>query len=238
MSEIMIANTKIKSPKETIDVINDETNSVDIDNYSVHHSNYLFLLFFELIAFLTLFFIAYQALKKLRLKLSRNDDPKFKIVNGLIAANGFRAVSLIIVIILENNSGNSPTAWMNYLAHVLPSMMFVSAYMALLYLLIDYYYSLKNEINHLIQPILRIVVVCGYIIIAIIALISFASKQFKMFMYFSEFIIGVVYIITSSMIIYYGRLIGNYYRERHTNYEMNPTEKVSFFNIKILKRFI
>jgi len=190
------------------------------------HSEYLYLLFIDLVAFLALFFLAYNSLKKLKIRLEREDDPKFKIVNGLIAANGLRALSLIVVIVLENNSGNSPTAWVNYLAHVVPSLTFVSAYMALIYLLADYYYTLKDETNHIVYPILRIIVVSGYIVIALIALISFASKQFKMFMYSSEFVIGVVYIITSSMIIYYGQLIGNFFLEKYKYETRISTSKI------------
>lgn len=217
-------------PVETVDIIKNELDN-DISNpddlsFQDHHSENLYLLFLDLLAFIVLFFLAYNSLKKLKIKLERQDDPKFKIVNGLIAANGFRAISLIIVIILENNSGNSPTAWINYLAHVVPSMFFVSAYMALIYLLADYYYTLKDETNHIVYPSLRIIVVSGYIIIALIALVSFASKEFKMFMYFSEFIIGVVYIITSSMIIYYGQLIGNFFLEKYKYENSQASSKI------------
>lgn len=191
------------------------------------HSEYLYLLFLDLIAFIVLFFLAYNRVKKLKINLEREDDPKFKIVNGLILANGLRAVSLIIVIVLENNSGNSPTAWINYIAHIVPSMIFVSAYMALIYLLADYYYTLKDETNHIIYPTLRIIVVSGYIIIALIALVTFASKEFKLFAYTSEFVIGIVYIITSSMIIYFGQLIGNFFLEKYKYENNSSTSNVS-----------
>lgn len=217
-------------------VNNDNILNIDFSENYKHdlHSENLYLIFIDLLAFIYLFFLSYQALKKLKIKLAREDDVKIKLVNGIIFANGIRAISLIIVIILENNSGNSPTAWINYVAHVIPSMFFVSAYMALIYLLADYFYFMKNETNHVVFPTLRIIVVSGYIIIAMIAIISFGSKQFKMFMYQSEFVIGVVYIIVSSMIIYYGQLIGNFFIEKYKYEKDNSFSKVKLFNFYFL----
>lgn len=177
------------------------------------HSEGLFLLVINLIVFLILFFMAYKSLKNLKVRLDRENDPKFKIVNGLILANGIRALSLIIVILLENNSGNSPTAWVNYLAHIVPSMSFLSGYMALVSLLADYYYTIRDETNHLVYLSLRLIIVFGYILLAIIALFSFITKNFKSFAYNSEFIIGIAYLITGSMIVYFGQLIGNFFEE-------------------------
>lgn len=221
-----LTNKSVNNNIEPLDTEIDIINNPDYTKLDTHSEN-LYLLFFDLLAFIVLFFLAYNSLKKLKIRLEREDDPKFKIVNGLIAANGLRAISLIIVIVLENNSGNSPTAWVNYLAHIIPSMIFVSAYMALIYLLADYFYTLKDETNHFVYPTLRILVVSAYIIIALIALISFASKQFKTFMYSSEFIIGVVYIITSSMIIYYGQLIGNFFLDKYKYENSASYSKVS-----------
>lgn len=194
---------------------NIEDTLIDQNKESIRHghSNLLFLLVIDLIVFVALFFLSYNSLKSLKKKLDRENDPKFKIVNGLIAANGIRALSLVIVILLENDSGDSPKAWINYLAHVVPSMMFVSGYMALVTLLADYYYTVKDETNHVVILSLRIVIVLGYVLVAAIALFSFVFKSFKSFMYNSEFIIGLVYIITASMIIYYGQLIGNFFQE-------------------------
>lgn len=214
-------STKVDILDKDIDNINDN----DFNNEM--HSHFLYLLFINLLIFIILFFLAYNSLKKLKIKLDREDDPKFKIINGLVVANGLRAVSLIVVIVLENNSSNNPTAWVNYLAHVIPSMIFVSAYMGLIYILADYYYEIKDETNHIVYPALRIIVVSGYIIIALLGLVSFVSKQFKMFMYSSEFVIGVVYIITSSMIIYYGQLIGNFLLEKYKFENNNDYSKVS-----------
>lgn len=227
----MTNSTETNLLDKDIDILNEET------YHSEGHSEFLYLLFINLLLFIVLFFLAYNSLKKLKIKLDRRDDPKFKIINGLVVANGVRAVSLIIVIVLENNSSNSPTAWINYLSHIIPSMIFVSAYMGLIYILADYYYEIKDESNHIVYPTLRIIVVSGYIIIAMIGLISFASKQFKMFMYSSEFIIGIVYIITSSMIIYYGQLIGNFLLEKY-KFENNEDYSKVIYLYYLFKRFI
>lgn len=192
------------------------------------HPDKLYLLVIDMLAFFALFFLAYKGLTTLKKKLDRENDPKFRIVNGLILANGVRALSLVLVILLENNSGNSPTAWVNYLAHVVPSMLFVSGYMALVSLLADYYYTIRDETNHIVESTLRIIVVTGYVLIALIALWSFVFKQFKSFAYNSEFIIGVVYFIVASMIIYFGQLIGNFFEEIHKYEENGSYLKVNF----------
>jgi len=208
----------------TISNLNDVDNIDSIDTLieSDKHPDGLYLLIIDLIAFLALFFLAYASSKSLKKRLDRENDPKFKIINGLIVANGIRAISLVIVILLENNSGDSPTAWVNYLAHVFPSMMFLSGYMALVYLLADYYYTIKDETNHIVYLSLRIIVVASYALLAIIALITFATKSFKSFAYNSEFIIGISYFIVASMIIYFGQLIGNFFEQLH-KFEQNQS---------------
>jgi len=86
-----------------------------------------------------------------------------------------RALSLVLIIILGNSSGNNPTSWFNYLAHVVPSFVFVSAYIYLLTILADSYYSDSNYNNHLAKPAFLLVVVSSYILLALIALISFGK---------------------------------------------------------------
>lgn len=225
LSEIIDNNDKSKYKS----VINDDldnmvNNDLDTSPPNVveahNHPEKLYLLVFDLLVFIALFFLAYNSLKNLKLKLGRENDPKMKIANGFIFANGVRALSLIIVILLENNSGDSPTAWINYLAHVIPSMMFLSGYMGLVTVLVEYYYLIKNQKNHLVHLILRVIVVFGYFLIAIIALISFAFQSFKSFAYNSEFVIGVVYIAIGTMFIYYGSKIVIFFKEAY-KYEIS-----------------
>lgn len=222
-------NTKNKTLDEKdIDkmINNDKNNPNSIENFN--HPDNLYLLVLNLLIFIALFFLAYHSLKAVKKKLGRENDQKIKIANGFVFANGVRAFSLIIVILLENNSGDSPTAWINYLAHVVPSMMFLSGYMGLVNLLVEYYYLFKNQSNHLVNLILRVIVVFGYFLIAMIALISFAFQSFKSFAYNSEFVIGVVYIAIGTMFVYYGNKIVAFLRELN-KYEVSETApKVSF----------
>jgi hypothetical protein len=84
-----------------------------------------------------------------------------------------------LIIILENNSGNNPTSWFNYVAHAVPAFIFVSAYVYLLEILADSYYTESNYNNHLIKPAFLLLVVGSYVLLALIALISFG--KFKIF---------------------------------------------------------
>ena len=84
-------------------------------------------------------------------------------------------MSLVIIITLGNISGNDPASWFNYVAHAVPAFVFVSAYMSLVTLLADTYYSYSNYNNHLAKPGLLLVVVVGYILLALLALITFGN---------------------------------------------------------------
>lgn len=92
-----------------------------------------------------------------------------------------RALSLVVIILLHNISGNNPASWLNYLAHVVPALVFVSAYMSLVTLLADTYYSYSNYNNHLAKPGLLLVVVCGYILLALLGLITFGNNLMIIF---------------------------------------------------------
>ena len=94
--------------------------------------------------------------------------PMGVLINKLV-----RALSMVIIITLGNLSGNNPTSWFNYIAHIVPSIIFVSAYMSLVTFLADLYYSNSNYQNHLAKPALLLAVISTYIILALIALITF-----------------------------------------------------------------
>ncbi len=81
----------------------------------------------------------------------------------------------MLIIILRNSSGNNPISWFNYIAHVVPAFVFVSAYIYLLTILADSYYSDSNYNNHLAKPAILLVVVGSYIVLALIALITFGN---------------------------------------------------------------
>jgi hypothetical protein len=83
----------------------------------------------------------------------------------------------VFVIALGNMSGNNPTSWLNYVLHVVPSIVFVSSYMNLVTFLADLYYSHSNYNNHLAKPAMILVVVCSYILLTFMALITFGKKK-------------------------------------------------------------
>jgi len=143
-----------------------------------------------------------------------------------------RAISLIFIIVLENRSGNNPASWFNYLCHTVPAFIFVSAYMYLVTFLADLYYTSIEYNNHLAKPALLLICVSAYIILALMALITFgkiysfinnilAAQLFKSFAYSSEFLMAVVYCILGSMIIYYGNKIAGLFSIR--NYRSNDS---------------
>ena len=84
-------------------------------------------------------------------------------------------MSLVLIIVLENSSENNPTSWFNYVAHVVPAFLFVSAYVYLLTILADSFYADSSYNNHFVKPAFLLLVVGSYIILAIIALISFGK---------------------------------------------------------------
>jgi hypothetical protein len=81
---------------------------------------------------------------------------------------------------LGNSSENNPTSWFNYVAHAVPAFIFVSAYVYLLQILADSYYAESNYNNHFVQPAFLLLVVGSYVILAIIALISFGKNKIKL----------------------------------------------------------
>lgn len=158
------------------------------------HSSYLWLLVIDLLIFIGLTAICYSSSKKLVQKSGTSnsiaDDFKPKFVKGLIYSNGgkiidiiviVRAISLIFIIVLENRSGNSPASWFNYICHTVPAFVFVSAYMYLVTFLADLYYSSIEYNNHLAKPALLLVCVSAYIILALMALITFGNIYFIIF---------------------------------------------------------
>ncbi len=77
---------------------------------------------------------------------------------------------------LENKSGNDPASWFNYICHVVPAFVFVSGYMYFVTSLTDLYYSNTDYVNHLTKPALLLTVVSSYIILAMMALITFGKN--------------------------------------------------------------
>jgi hypothetical protein len=132
--------------------------------------------------------------------------------------------------------------------HVVPAFVFVSAYMSLVTLLSDTYYSYSNYNNHFAKPALLMVVVCCYIILAVVGLITFGkknylfkinfkylvSKSFKTFAYLSEFLIGLIYLVLGTMIIYYGEKIALVVAVRQYSNTFEPTTNDMSVKLRIL----
>ena len=174
-------------------------------NNQKNNSQYLWMLIFDLLIFFSLTLTSYTSSK--RLKVLGSDNFRLKFIKGLVLANGIRTLSLIFIIILGNPLGNNPSSWLNSLLHIVPAFIFVSAYMYLATFLADLYYTNINYNNHLIKPVLLFIVVCGYIILAIVAFFTFVFQAFKTFHYISEFLMALLYLILGSITVYFGRKV-------------------------------
>jgi hypothetical protein len=117
--------------------------------------------------------------------------------------------------------------------------------MNLVTFLADLYYSHSNYNNHLAKPAMILVVVCSYILLTLLALITFgkfnltvAANAFKAFAYLAEFLIGILYLVLGSMLIYYGMKIATIFGatptgasryeqiQDNSNYETNMKLKI------------
>ena len=76
---------------------------------------------------------------------------------------------MIIIISLANHSGDDFSSWINYLAHAIPSFLFLSTYMGLIIIISELYYGSINFQNHLVKPTLLMIVLASNILLAIIA---------------------------------------------------------------------
>ena len=189
-------------------------------NNQKNNSQYLWMLIFDLLIFFSLTLTSYTSSK--RLKVLNSDDFRLKFIKGLVLANGIRTLSLIFIIILGNPLGNNPSSWLNSLLHIVPAFIFVSAYMYLATFLADLYYTNINYHNHLIKPVLLFIVVCGYIILAIVAFFTFVFQAFKAFHYISEFLMALLYLILGSITVYFGRKVSEILK--HEQIDNNNSE--------------
>lgn len=147
------------------------------------HPEYLWLLSFDLIVFVFLTWLSYNASKKEQKKpLSHMhfQDFKAKFIQGLVISNGIRSISLLIIILTSNDTGDNATAWINYVAHAIPAFCFVSAYMCLVIFFADTYFSTASYNNHLVKPALFMLAISCYVIVALMALITFSKYSLKL----------------------------------------------------------
>lgn len=143
------------------------------------HPEYLWLLSVDLIIFVFLTWLSYTSSKKEQKKPINQlqfQDFKAKFIQGLVISNGIRAISLLIIILTGNNTGDNPSAWITYVAHAIPAFCFVSAYMCLIIFFADTYFSTSTYHNHLVKPALFILAVSCYVVIALMALITLSKS--------------------------------------------------------------
>ena len=221
--------------------MNNSSNDTSISNntytpivYDDRHPEYLWLLALDLIVFLFLTYLSYSSSKKEQkkpLNQMQFEDFKATFIQVLVISNGARAFSLLIIMLMANDTGDSPSAWLTYVAHAIPAFCFVSAYMCLIIFFADTYFSFASYNNHLIKPALFILAISCYIIITLMALITFGKNikinfsafgKYKAFGYASEFLIGLVYLIIGVLTIYYGQQVSYVFETKaHDDYEGN-----------------
>lgn len=204
---------------------------------SDQHGNNIYLLIIDLVAFIALTILCYYSKKRIEENTEISEDEnglKIQFIRTLISANILRAISLIIIISIENNSGNNPTGWINFIVHAVPTMLFCSAYMVIVIILANAYYKMRDQTNFVVEASLKTIIVIGYVLLAIVALVTFTTKNFKTFAYISVFVIGIIDICIGSMIIYYGQLMTRISEEKNRYEKNDDTMKV----INFLYRYI
>ena len=142
------------------------------------HQSFLWLLSIDLIVFVFLTWLSYSSSKKEQKKpinQTQFQDFKAKFIQGLVISNGIRSISLLIIILTGNNTGNNATAWINYVAHAIPAFCFVSAYMCLVIFFADTYFSTSSYHNQLVKPALFILAISCYVVVTLMALITFSK---------------------------------------------------------------
>lgn len=225
------SSSNITSNPDDIDANVNIEDSTEPISESDQHNHYLFLLIIDLVAFIALTILCYYSKKRVEESSEVTEDGnslKIQFIRTLISANVLRAISLVIIISIENNSGNNPTGWINFIVHAVPTMLFCSAYMVIVIILANAYYKMRDQTNFVVEASLKTIIVIGYVLLAIVALVTFTTKSFKTFAYISVFVIGIIDICIGSMTIYYGQLMTRISEEKNRYEKSDDTMKVGF----------
>lgn len=194
------------------------------------NEGYLFLLVFDLIIFCSLTYTTYWSSKKLEAENVPPDDFRINFIKWLVIANGIRTLSLFFILFINNPNGNNGISWVNSILHVAPAFIFVSSYVYLATFFSDVYYASIGYVNHLLKPALSIAINGGYIILALIALITLVSKTYKFFFYFSELLMALLYLILGSFIIYFGKKVSEIFQSKaQNNFDSNNNNQNLLF---------
>lgn len=201
---------------------NNQTNVTNNDTLSFtseenKNEGYLYLLLFDLIIFGSLTYTTYTSSKKLESENLPPDDFRINFIKWLVLANGVRTLSLIFILIINNPNGNNGISWINSILHVVPSFIFVSSYMYLAIFFSHTYYTSIDYHNHLLRPALTMIINGGYIFLGLVGLITLLIKQYKVFFYFSELLMALLYLVLGSVIIYFGKKVSEIFEKRESN---------------------
>jgi hypothetical protein len=108
-----------------------------------------------------------------------------------------------------------------------PAFVFVSSYMYLATFFSDIYYSTIDYRNHLLRPALTIIINGGYLLLALIALITLIARTYKAFFYISELLMALLYLVLGSVIIYFGKKVSEIFKSKsqQNNFDTNDRDK-------------
>ena len=207
--QILSYNNTILLSNNTNNIPDNETSpyvSEENENYG-----YLYLLIIDLLIFTSLTYITYNISKGKQNQdqpiTNDNKSGEFRIylIKWLVIANGVRTLSLIFIIIISNPNGNNGISWINSVLHVLPAFVFVTSYINLAIMLSDAYYDTVDYTNHILKPMLIIMINSGYVILTLVAIITLLAKAYKAFFYISELLMALLYLVLGSVMVYFGK---------------------------------
>ena len=207
--QILSYNNTILLSNNTNNIPDNETSPyVSEEN---ENNGYLYLLIIDLLIFTSLTYITYNISKAKQNQdqpiTNENKSNEFRIylIKWLVIANGVRTLSLIFIIIISNPNGNNGISWINSVLHVLPAFVFVTSYINLAIMLSDAYYYTEDYTNHILKPMLIIMINSGYVILTLVAIITLLAKAYKAFFYISELLMALLYLVLGSVMAYFGK---------------------------------
>ena len=190
------------------------------------NEGYIFLLIFDLLIFCSLTYITYTSSKKLQGENLSPEDFRLNFIKWLVLANGLRTLSLLFILIINNPNGNNGISWVNSILHIAPAFVFVSSYVYLATFFSDLYYTNIEYRNHLLRPVLTIIINGGYIFLTLVALITLLLKAYKIFFYISELLMALLYLVLGTVIIYFGKKVSEIFKtQQQDNFNSNDQDK-------------
>eukprot|EP00744_Colponema_vietnamica_P002567 GILI01004004.1.p1 GENE.GILI01004004.1~~GILI01004004.1.p1 ORF type:complete len:363 (-),score=48.95 GILI01004004.1:641-1729(-) len=196
---------------------------------------YLWLIYTEAISFglISLFCIVqlvqhYRA-SKLAPDLSANSAgwsfrKYFHIL--LCLANAARASALLLEVALDNEYGDTPEAWLNYLVRTFPSLLFLSTYSVLILFWAQLYYSATLVSYPLLKPTFVFLNISIYFIYFVVAVLTFMLNAFYEFHIYTLFVIGTVHLIAACGFLYYGLKVSVQLSARKARYSFTARNVV------------